>query len=163
MNNLKKFKTKNGFCHILSDKIVLTRDGFVGNVSEVVVGNKISRILTIYGILSLALFYLAYKGYTNDKVGGALFFGVIGVFLVYGIFKSFKNSATPVIYRDKIQGIIFKPGFPGATRSRFEVFFKDDKGKIKKRLIMLPGSMNEGDNETEKALKVMIDENLIDS
>jgi len=37
MDNEKKFKTKTGFCHILADKLILTRDGIVGNVANVTV------------------------------------------------------------------------------------------------------------------------------
>ena len=45
MESEKTFKTKTGFCHILPDKIILTRDGVVGNVAKVTVGNNITRIL----------------------------------------------------------------------------------------------------------------------
>ena len=52
MENEKTFKTKTGFCHILSDKIILTRDGIIGNVAKVTVENNINRVLLIYGGLS---------------------------------------------------------------------------------------------------------------
>ena len=48
MKTEKIFKTKTGFCHILSDKIILTRDGIIGNVAKVTVGNTINRVLLIY-------------------------------------------------------------------------------------------------------------------
>ena len=57
MESEKKFKTKTGFCHILPDKIVLTRDGVVGNMAKVMLGNNISRILIIYGLIAIALIY----------------------------------------------------------------------------------------------------------
>ena len=39
--------------------------------------------------------------------------------------------------------------------------FEDENGKMKKRLITLPGSMNNGQNETEKAIEIMTAENLL--
>jgi hypothetical protein len=48
------------------------------------------------------------------------------------------------------------------TRSRFEVKFEDENGKIKKRLIMLPGSLTGGKIETEKAIKLMKEERLLE-
>ena len=39
--------------------------------------------------------------------------------------------------------------------------FEQDDGKIKSRLIMLPGSLNDGTNETEKALEIMKNTGLI--
>ena len=54
-----------------------------------------------------------------------------------------------------------KKALKGLTRSRFEVMFEDEKGKIKKRLIMLPGSLSDGQNETEKAIEIMTEEQLL--
>jgi len=161
MNNEQTFKAKSGFCHILPDKIVLTRDGIIGNVAKVTVGNTISRILIIYGTLTIGFLYFAFDSYKNEQIFQTVLFGILGIFLVYGIIRSINNSATPIIYRDKIKTIKFKAAILGLTRSRFEVFFETENGKIKKRLIMLQGSLTGGQSETEKALKIMKDEKLI--
>ncbi len=161
MENEKTFKTKTGFCHILPEKIVLTRDGIIGNVASVTVGNNISRILIKYGVLSILLFYLAFDGYTKGQIALSILFGFLGIYLAYNILNSINNSATPIIPRQKIKEVKFKKAIIGLTRSRFEVLFEDEKGKIKKRLIMLPGSLTDGQNETEKAIKIMADEKLI--
>ncbi|MEN8123036.1 MAG: phosphoribosylaminoimidazolesuccinocarboxamide synthase [Bacteroidota bacterium] len=161
MSNEKTFKTKTGFCHILPDKIILTRDGIIGNVAKVTVGNNITRILLIYGGLALALLYSAFDNFQRGQIFQPIFFGLIGLYLIYGIFTSLNNSATPIIERNKIKGIKLKKAIVGLTRSKFEVLFEDKNGKIKKRLIMLPGSLNDGQNETEKAVKIMIEEKLI--
>ncbi|MDL2297458.1 hypothetical protein LJC37_05840 [Bacteroidales bacterium OttesenSCG-928-E04] len=162
MNDEKIFKTKTGFCHILPDKIVLTRDGVIGNVAKVTVENTILRILLIYGGLSIIFFYFAFDNY---KYGGhtslTVLYGVVEFFLIYGMISSINNSATPIINRDKIKTVKFKKSIMGLTRSRFEVFFEDENGKIKKRLIMLPGSLTNGKSETEKALQIMRGEKII--
>jgi len=161
METEKTFKTKTGYCHIFPDKIVLTRDGVVGNVAKIVTGKSISRLLIIYSILSLVLLYSAYNSLKNNQILESVLLFLVGVYLIYGILTSLNNSASPIIDRKKITNIKFKKAIIGLTRSRFEVFFKDEKGKIKKRLIMLPGSMNDGQNETKTALKIMQDENLL--
>lgn len=161
MSNEKTFKTKTGFCHILPDKIVLTRDGVIDNLAKVTVGNNISQILIIHGILSIGLFYFAFDAYKNGRIAQPLFFGLLGIFFVYDILVSFNNSATPIIERDKIKEVKLKKSIPGLTRSRFEVFFENEHGKLKKRLIMLPGTLSDGQNETKKAIKIMVEEKLI--
>jgi hypothetical protein len=161
MDNKKTFRTKTGFCHILPDRIVLTRDGNIGNVASVTVGNNISRILIIYGVTSIGLFYFAFDGYRNGQLAQPILFGLIGIYLIYGIINGINNSATPIIDRQKIKEVKFKKAIVGLTRSRFEVLFEDDQGKIKKRLIMLPGSLTDGQNETEKAIRIMTDEKII--
>lgn len=161
MDNEKTFITKTGFCHILPDKIVLTRDGIISNVAKVTVGKNLSRILIIYGGLSLGLFYFAFDSYKNGQIDQLILFGLLAIYLVYGIVNSINNSATPIIDRQKIKEVKFKKAIIGLTRSRFEVLFEDEQGRLKKRLIMLPGSLTNGQNETEKAIKIMTDERLI--
>ncbi|PHR22528.1 MAG: phosphoribosylaminoimidazolesuccinocarboxamide synthase [Fluviicola sp.] len=161
MEQEKIFKTKTGFCHIFPDKIVLTRDGIVGNVAKVTVGNNITRILIIYGAITIGLFYFGFEAYKNGQTFQPILFGLIGLYLIYGIANSLNNSATPIIDRQKIKEVKLKKALKGLTRSRFEVMFEDEKGKIKKRLIMLPGSLSDGQNETEKAIEIMTEEQLL--
>ena len=161
MENEKIFKTKTGYCHILPDKIVLTRDGVIGNFSEIVVGNIVSRILIIYSAISIFLLYSAYSDFQKEKNISAIFFVIVAIFLIYSILKSINNSATPIIARDKIKEAKFINVIPRVTRSRFEILFEDKNGKVKKRLILLPSSLNDGKNETEKAVEIMKSENII--
>jgi hypothetical protein len=154
------FKTKTGFCHVTEDKIILTRDGVVGNVSKVVVGNNISRILIIYGLLSPGVLFFAYNNYLKGDLFAAVLFGLLGLYLIIGIFKSLNNSTTPVIERKDIRSTRLIKGTAGLTRSRFEIEF-DEAGKTKKRLILLPGSLTGGQAEAEKAIKIMRSEKLL--
>ncbi|MBP1840571.1 hypothetical protein [Formosa algae] len=156
-----KFKTKTGFCHILPDKIILTRDGIIGNVAKVAVGKSITRVLIIYGGISAFLLYSAFDSFQTGQVPISIFYLIIGLFLMYGICSSFNNSTTPIIERKDIKNIKFKKAILGITRSRFEVRFKDENGKIKKRIIMLPGSIHQGKKETEIAKKIMEKEKLL--
>ncbi|MFD2907221.1 hypothetical protein ACFSX9_00590 [Flavobacterium ardleyense] len=74
MEHEKKFRTKTGFCHILPEKIILTRDGIIGNVAKITVGNRISRILIIYSAFAIFLLYFALAAYQENKVVTALFY-----------------------------------------------------------------------------------------
>ena len=161
MDTEKRFRTKTGFCHILSDKIVLTRDGIVGNVAKVTVGNNISRILIFYGLISIALIYFAYDNFKKQDNFMAIVLLLFAIYLIYGIVTSINNSATPMINRKSIQQVKFKKGITGLTRAKFEVIFTDENGKSKKRLIMLPGSLTDGQTETDIAYKIMTEEKLL--
>ena len=68
MENEKTFKTKTGFCHILPNKIILTREGIIGNVAKVTVGKNITRILIIYSGLSTLLLYSAFNSFQKGQV-----------------------------------------------------------------------------------------------
>ncbi|WP_298140630.1 phosphoribosylaminoimidazolesuccinocarboxamide synthase [Flavobacterium sp.] len=155
------FKTKSGYCHVLPDKIVLTRDGVVGNLSKVVNGNGIFRILILYSLISIYLLYYAYSKFQKDEIVSAILYFGLTTFLIYGIFKSKNNSARSIIERSKIKEVKFINGNKGVTRSRFEILFEDEKGQIKKRLVLLPGSLSDGENEAKNAIAIMKNENLI--
>ena len=151
----KVFKTKTGYCHLLPDKIVLTRHGFAGDVANVTMGNNIARPLIIYTLISIGLIFLGIKDYNEGQSITAFLFIVSALFLIFAIIKSLNNSTTPVIDRKKIKNIEFKKAALGLTRSYFIVRFQSDGGKIKRRLILLPGSLSDGKIETEKALRLM--------
>ncbi|MCD7900317.1 MAG: hypothetical protein LUH22_10730 [Bacteroides sp.] len=161
MENGKTFKTKTGFCHVLPDKIILTREGIVGNVAKKSLGNHISWILIAYGIAAFGFLYFAFRSYQNEEIVRTIIFGAISLYLILAIKDSIKNSATLIIDRDKIGEVEFRKSVPGVMRSHFVVLFENEYGKIKKRLILLPGSLNNGQEETEKALKIMTEEKLI--
>lgn len=163
MENEKTFKTKTGFCHILPEKIVLTRNGIIGNISKAVVGNEISKILIIYLGFAIFMFYNAFTRFQNNQYASGLLFSVFAIFSIHNIINSLNNSATPIIERNKIKDAKFINGKNGFTRARFEIMFEDENGKLKKRLIMLPGSLNDGQNETEKALQIMRSERILTS
>lgn len=161
MESEKIFRTKTGFCHILPDKLVLTRNGIRGSVAQVAVGNKMAQILVIYGVAVAGLLYSSFLSYQNGFVGRAVLLLLVAGYFVFGIARSIHYSATPVIERKNIRKIVFKKAVPGLTLSRFEVFFENTNGKIKKRLIMLPGSFSSGDDETKNALKLMQEEGMM--
>lgn len=154
------FKTKTGYCQVLPDKIVLSRDGISGNVAEVIVGRNISQALIIYSVVTVILFYSAIEKYLDGKIFEPTLLIAIGLLLLYSILGSLNNSATPLIVRNRITDVQLKKGIKGLTRARFEILFKDQNEKIKKRLIMLPGSLSGGSEEMESALKIMKDEKL---
>lgn len=161
MENETIFKTKSGFCHILPDKIIFSRDGIIGNISKITVGNNISRLLIIYSGISIYLIYQAYQYYLLSQIFSMILLILLAILLIYSIIVSLNYSATPIIYRDKIKSIIFKKANFGITRSRFEVTFENEQGKFKKRLILLPGSLNQGEAETAKAVEILKREQLL--
>jgi hypothetical protein len=159
MDQQKTFRTKTGYCHVTPEKIILTRDGVLGDAAKVVSGSKLYAILIVYGLLSLALAYFAVHSYLHGSIGVALINGGLAFALIYGIIKSRNNSGAPEIERKDIRRVAFDAGTPGMTLPRFEIEFLEH-GKVRKRLIILPGTAAGGQQEVTKALQIMKDENL---
>jgi hypothetical protein len=161
METPRNFKTKTGYCTVTEDKIFLTRDGVIGEISNVAVGNRMTRILVIYGILVAGLIYVAIDSYVKGAPALAFILGLLACYLLYAIFKSRNNSATPVITRKDIQKVTYKPAVNGLTRGRFEVLFTEN-GRQKTRLILLPGSMADGESEAAIALQIFCEAQLLE-
>lgn len=158
----KVFRTKSGYCHLLPDRIILTRSGVVGNLAETVVGsNSIYRVLILW--LGIAVFsvVMGYDYYQQGNEPVATMFFVITGYLLVSIIASRKNSATPVIMRDSIISVSLNKGLPGLTRARFIVTYKDEKDRELKRLILLKGTLKKNKGEIEKAEEMMRAEGLI--
>src|SRR4051812_40868831 len=95
----KTFPTKTGFCHILPDKIILTRDGVIGHIAQVTVGNGMARILIIYAALTIWIFYNSYHSYQSEEFVKSILLLVLGLAVGYVTISSLNNSATPIIER----------------------------------------------------------------
>ena len=154
------FPTKTGYCRVLEDRIEIVRSGALGTVTQSVYGNKISRSILIYSIASVFMGYIAYDAYRNESwvsMGFSLTFSILFAIVA---FNARKNSAAPVVPRSAIERVVFKKAIPGLTRSHILVHFKNEKGKMKKRVIMLPGSMTGGPEATSRALEILKREGL---
>ncbi len=159
----EKFKTKKGYCHVLTDKIVLTRDGIIGNVGELTTGKKINRTIVIYSFVAVISLFNAYKSLMENHWLFFTFQILFGIYMIVSLFKSFELSTTPVIERNRIIDVQFEPERKFLTRSYFKVNFEQNDGKKKSRLIMLPSSLKGGTKETEKALEIMKSAGLINN
>jgi len=156
------FKTKLGYCHVLPDKIVLSRTKELGDLSELTVKNNINQLLILYVLLAFGLGFLAFRSWSNDD---GLTMSIAIIFCVYfiiGVFSSLNNTTIPVIERSRIKRIKLTRGTWGLNRPYFVVYIEDDEGKPRKRLIMLPGSMSGGKEATAEALRIFTDANLMD-
>jgi len=161
MDNEKTFRTKTGYCQVFPDKIVLSRSGVQGGMAKVMVGDRIGRVLIIYSALALYFGYESWIAFGQGQTISAILFLILAILFTYNVIRSRNNSATPVLDRSSIERVVFKAAVPGATRAVFEVYFIDARGKERKRMIMLPGSLTGGPEATEKALRIMREERLL--
>lgn len=158
----KSFSTKTGTCQILPDKIVLSRDGLKGSVAKLTFGNSLTQTLIVYGIMLMLVFYFALESYGEGNIIQSILFVFLGLYLIIGLIKSRNISLDSTIERNRITEVKFYRAVPKLTRSRFEIYFKNENDKIKKRLILLPGNLNKGQEATENALQIMREEKLLE-
>lgn len=144
----------------MADRIVLRREDVSGNLAATVFGSSVVRVLLIYGILSLSFIGFAICFAFNGQIWLAILPFLFSFVLLRGILKSRHFSAIPEIPRDAIETIEIHEPCPGATRGYFLVHFRLG-GTLKKRIIMLPGTMSGGTDEFKHALDVLRNHGLI--
>jgi len=154
------FRTKTGTCCILPDRILIRREGVSGFLANMISGNSVIRTLFVNSIISLSLVCLAGYLVVNGQISIAILPFVIALFLLYGTIKSRDFSAIPEIPRDAIETIEAHEPRPGATRGYFLVHFRLGES-VKKRIIILPGSMSGGSTEFKRALDLLRNHGLI--
>lgn len=156
------FRLKSGYCHILPDKIVLSGDQNPSYLPPQA-PNRIALALLFYLAVSGFLLFQAYEVYIHGQTALAIVLCAASLTLIYGIVLNRNNSTSNIIPRDKIRKVVFKQGSKGLTRTHVQVYFEDKDGKVKRRLLLLPGSLSGGDGETEKAVRILHTEGLIES
>jgi hypothetical protein len=124
------------------------------------VGNSISRALLIFGMLGLAALAFGIWSLTSGSTVAGIFYCLIGAFFLWNVVASRRNSAAPVIDRSTIRNVEAHPPRPPATRGYFAVLFEEN-GKERKRLIILPGSMENGREVYERAVATMKETGLL--
>jgi hypothetical protein len=155
------FMTQEGYCHLLPDRIVLTKDGLhqMARYRERKLSESILEIAYIV-LFTALLTYKSWELYPTDKVF-SLLFAVVAVVFVFRFIWNMRYSKTSIIPRDKIRATRFVKAFPYLTRSRFIVTFEGPNGELQTRLIPLPGWLNEGDRHTDEAIALLKKEQLL--
>jgi len=146
------FRTKTGLCTITPEAIQLTRDGVRGSAAAALLGSSsIGGRLIVYALLGLALLGIGIGYLSRNEFGDAAVPIGMGAFLLLSAIRSRHNTASPLIPRDKIQAITATKPRPPATRGFFTVQFLEGSRSVN-RLIILPGILDGGQEEFDKAL-----------
>ncbi|MBL4771375.1 MAG: hypothetical protein JKY61_09580 [Planctomycetes bacterium] len=156
------FRTKRGTCTITELEIILAREGIPGVAGRDFFGDWLVHALAISGLISvIAMAHGVSLLADADYFSGSLSF-VLGAIGLWNFIMSRKCSATPVVQRSAIREVQVHPPRPPLTRGYFTVYF-EERGKERKRLIMLPGSWNNGAEEFLRAVAIMRDAGLLKS
>jgi hypothetical protein len=164
IDSQKKFRTTTGFCHILPDKIAFTKDGRQESIDlSPPKDHRSVKFALVYGlIIFLIIGFIVYKylGQEIDLATTIITISLIVVFLYY-IYKVINYQARTYFDRDKIVKVKYISALSSLTHGQFIFSIKSDNGKILNANIILRPKNIYGKQETEDAIKIMVDEGLI--
>ena len=161
----KIFRVKVGYCHILPDKIAFSKDGRPESLDlNEPKQHAPTKFMTIYGLVLFSVSTLLIYKYTNnelDLTSVITTFLIISVFIYY-LFKVLNYQTRTYFERDRIISVKYKPSLGPLTHGQFNFSIKSENGKILHTSIILRDHNVFGKKETDEAIKIMVDEKLID-
>lgn len=160
MSETRKFRTKNGFCHVMHDRIVFTHSGWVGILGDLVGEGQMRRVLLFFSTLAALALYLGYYNYDQNRLFWAGFFGLVGLYMIYGIFKNWNTTLDPILERESIKEVIYHQAKDSLGFPSFEVRIQDEKGN-RRRIIALPRMSKKNKRDVQSAVGIMVQEGLI--
>ncbi len=154
MNDENSFRSIEGRWYLLPEKLVLIPKNSYKKIDEmypkdgIVFGEILFSLIITFFFIFLTLFY-----YFNKEILMALLFGLgsLIIFILAIISLVNKDSRTPVIFRDKIIKIKFIRGISDNT---IIIFFKNTKGRNRRRVILLSNIFN-GKKNLQKAKEIL--------
>lgn len=150
----KSFKVKVGYCYLHPDKIILARSGNVEKIDYRKEESRVWKTLLLYTVAAFLFIRQAILSFDAVPVVASVV-GTFGIFFGWAVLTGLNSSSAALIERKQIRSVTFTKGIPPLNRSRFKVCFEDKNGRIKKRFIYLPGSLNNGEEATRMALEMM--------
>jgi hypothetical protein len=133
------FKTANGYCHILLDKVVLssTINPFDNNLSQ----QKGSKLLFIrklvYIFILIVLTVTAIKAFHVKNYYWATICLVFGILALNYLYKLFDSTNHHVIERSAITKVYYYPSIYGVQQAHFVIHFNTEQGYSTKKIIRL--------------------------
>jgi len=163
MNSTKKFACANGYCHVLSDRLVITSsDKFEDNPKEI--QKRLLATPIFFAFLALYHFYLAFYNYQRyDELSTiSILYIILGIVMLNTTRLMFKYSMTNVILRDKITRVNYRKGFSFLLHPRIIIYFKNEQGKNKRREINLTTNHPNNTESIAEAQRILQEEGLLE-
>lgn len=161
MQAYRTFKTKTGYCHVTSDMIILCKEKGITELPKETNTKSVAYVLVVYALLGVAMLFFASTYFMNDQLVYALLFALMGFYVLFGTATSINNSTNKVLRRGTIQNVSYKKAIIGIRRAYFEVYFENEEKKVKRRVIMLPGSLFGANVEVKRAVQIMQGEDYL--
>jgi hypothetical protein len=150
----KNFKTRYEYCHILSDKLVITQTPEIGNLIEGYTKsvNNVFKTLMVFIVFIPIFTGLSIVFLNLGKPGLAIYAGAIAFFfLVMAFYTMLFTSGTPVIKKD----CIYKITVHGKVFNNVIAIIYKESGRYKRRYLILEN------DQISKVTALLLSENLV--
>jgi len=149
------FRTKSGFCRVERDRLRLERTGVRGGAAQALHGDSKARTWLVYCAVVAGSAYVCWSELQAGNMTVAMVFAALVGWLVLSLARARDFSMANEVLRSRTDRIELIRGVVGLTRDRVVLHFRDDAGKLARRFILLPGLLQRGQGEFERARVVL--------
>ncbi|MEO0473184.1 MAG: hypothetical protein AAF206_26455 [Bacteroidota bacterium] len=157
MNRTRSFATRDGYCHLYSDRIEIEQSGGLRKWLD---QKGIRREAALYLLAVILFAILALVTVLIENYFLAIFFA--GVMLV-SLFTAFSQRNTSFAFRiprSQIEEVHYFPAQEGMSRASFRIDYRSGKSLLK-RWVKLPGKTQNGNAIAQSAYWMMKEEGLL--
>jgi len=157
----RTFATHNGYCHVLPDRIVLSREPVYGEEIAALVPweGRPWYVPAAAGTLMLLVFTFLCLRSGNTGIGTMA--AVIAVLLGRTVIRATFKTREVSIPKDAIFHVRYMKGQPPVTKAYFIVKYKGPRGGNRNKIIPLPAFSSRWQDARDSALEIFEDEGLL--
>ncbi len=162
----KTFRTKSGYCHILQDKIVFSKDGDLEKALTEKGQNHNSKSFKIlFAFILCILIYFVYDQYKKEIIDlNTLTISLIACpFIYFFVALGLNYETIAQIDRKKINKTQLHSRTHPLTYPKFIIYFDNEMGKKKVTAVVFRDPNLFGKTDMENAIRILREENLIET
>jgi len=148
------FRTKSGIAHVTAEAVTIERSGLRGATAKALQGNSTARTWLVYAVLCAALSYNGWRVWQTSTWPLAFVLWALVAWIVLFMLNARNFTMTPVVPRETATRVQAVKGIWGLTRDRVIIHFSEN-GKPVRRYVLMPGVLQDGANELERAVVVL--------
>lgn len=165
-NKNRTFRTKTGFCHVLHDKILFSKNEDIEKaLNETTENPNPISMKLILGLIFIGPVFIAYNQYSKSVIDKTTFIITLLILpIIYFLISKFlKLKTISQIERNKISRIKLYKSLGGLTYTKFVIYFEAENKKRMATAITIPDQNIYGKRDIDNAIKIFTEENLLET
>jgi len=161
--NVRTFSTHTGYCHVLPDRLVLSKEPVYGESIAQLVPWEGRPLFFPAAALGLLLLVFSWLSFREGKTVIAALAVIFGFLLFRYVMRLTMKQREVVIPRDAIISLTFKNGQPPLTKAFFILRYSNGRGGHRNKVIPLPAFSSRWQDVRDQALEILEEEGLLDN
>ena len=156
-----KFKTNNGYCHLVGDAIILNYDPDSLEPSSELENKAWIELVIVSFIIFLVIALIAVSIATKDYFNLIIYILTAVLWINWPILRYLRLSNESRIEVDSITEVKYRVSWRGRKQGHFDIKFRDERGGRRIRILKMPHFEDNSSLEIKKAKDIFDQLNVL--